>query len=232
MELNKLSIYTPDVVRRKICNLSILRSLGKDLEIVFTAIPQIRVSAITVRIRVLPEALVWPTARDGADGTGVLGQHQRIILTEVAAVARTCAPPVGRGIDHGIPTRLAFVSLTKVTDPGYHVRGTKPVASGTRWIVLDIQHAGQSNAIVGPTTTVGQEEVCLIGARAGIGVSEVIATTNETGAGCAFVVAGERAVGVCCTFGGLFLQSVGHHAEQESDMRALTLIITKRAPEL
>lgn len=94
-------------------------------------------------------------ARESFDGVGPVGQHQRVLATEVAAIASASAPPVGGGIDHGIPASLAFVGLTKVTDPGHHVGGAQPIAGGTGRVVLDVQHTRQGNTIVGPATAVG-----------------------------------------------------------------------------
>lgn len=74
-------------------------------------------------------------------------------------------------------------------DPSNHARRTQPVAGRARWVVLDIEHARQGDAVIGPAAAVGQEEIRLSCSRTGVRMSKVVTATNETSVGCADVVA-------------------------------------------
>ncbi len=138
-------------------------ALGKNLQVVFTSIPDIRVSAVAIRIRVLPEALVGPATRNGAHRAGITSQDEWIVMAKGSTASGAGIPPICRCVNHRIPTGLAFVCLAKVLDPGDHGRGTQAVAGGSRGVVLDIEHPRKGDAIIRPTSTVSQEEVGLSG---------------------------------------------------------------------
>lgn len=78
-----------------------------------------------------------------------------VVLAKGGAAASAGIPPVGRGIDHRIPTGLGLVGLPEFLDPGHHFGRAQPVAGGARRVVLNVQHTGQSLAIVRPATAVG-----------------------------------------------------------------------------
>lgn len=105
-------------------------------------------------------------------------------------------PPIGCGVDHRVSTRLALVGLAKVFDPGDHSRGTQAVAGRSGGVVLNIKHPRQGDAIVGPTSAVGQEEIGLGGSRAGVGMGKVVATANKPCRSGTGVMAREAAVDV------------------------------------
>jgi len=123
-------MFTPSLLR--------LRAFSKGLERVLVAIPDIRITTVTVGIRVLPEALVWPATRHGADGASILSQHQGVVGTEGSAAAGAGVPPVSGGVDHGVATSLAVVGLAEVLDPGNHVGWAQSVAGRTGWVILNI----------------------------------------------------------------------------------------------
>lgn len=78
----------------------------------------------------------------------------------------------------------------------------------------------------------GQEVLGLGGTGARVREGKVVAATDETGIGCALVVAGEGAVDVGCTLGGLVVPFRYRNEDLMWDpCLALTLIMTKRAPE-
>ena len=99
----------------------LLRTLGKSLQRILITIPQIRITAVGVRVRVLPEALVRPASRNSANGASVLSKHQRVVTAERSAISCAGAPPIGSTVDHGVSTSLAVVGFSKVLDPGNHV---------------------------------------------------------------------------------------------------------------
>lgn len=69
----------------------------------------------------------------------------------------------------------------------------EPIAGCAGRVVFNVQHAGQGQAIIGPTTTVGDEVLGLCGTSAAVGMGEVITTTDQTGASGTLVLARERA---------------------------------------
>lgn len=178
-----------------------LSALGKGLEVVFTSIPDVRVATVSVGVRILPEALVGPTTRDGTHGAGVASQDERIVLAKGSAASSASIPPIGSGIDHRVSTRLAPIRLAKVFDPGDHRRCAQPVAGRAGGIVFNVQHSRQGNAIVGPPSPVSQEEIGLGGARAGVGVGKVVATTDEPSIRGTGVMARKATVNVSGAFG-------------------------------
>ena len=184
------------------------RAFSKGIEGVLATVPEIRVAAVAVRVRVLPDALVGPATGDSTNGARILSQHQRVICAEGSAAAGTGVPPVSGGVDHGIATRLAVVGLAEVLDPCNHIGFAQPVAGRTGWVILDIEHAGQGLAIGGPATPVGKEELGLGCTGTGVRVSKMITTPNKTGIGCTLVMAGEGAVDIGRALRGLGMISV------------------------
>lgn len=96
-----------------------------------------------------------------------------------------------------------MVRLDEVRDPADHAAGRETVAGGPAGVVLEINHAGERDAIFGPAAAVGEEVIRLRGAGAGSGVGEVVAAADEAGLGGACVMGAEAGIGVCGAFSGL-----------------------------
>ena len=117
----------------------------------------------------------------------------------------TRIPPIIRTIDNRIPRRLRMIRVHEILDPGDHGGRAEAVARRAVRVVLDVEHAGQGDAVTGPAAAVGEEVVGLRGAAAGVRVGEVVAAADETGGGGAVVVGGEGGVdvvGAFCCLGG------------------------------
>lgn len=78
----------------------------------------VSIPAVGVLVRILPDGLARPAARDGAGATGVAGQDQRIGADEVLGVARARRPPRRVRVKHRVPASLGVVGVAEVTDPG------------------------------------------------------------------------------------------------------------------
>lgn len=130
-----------------------------------------------------------------------------------------------------------MIRVDEIRDPAHHRRGAEAVAGRARRVVLDVEHAGQGDAVGGPAAAVGEEEIRLGGAGGGGGACEVVAAPDERGGCGAGVVRGEGGVGVGCAFGGLmggglvFWGGEERVGEGEGE-GGFTLMITKRAPLL
>ena len=97
-----------------------------------------------------------------------------------------------------------MIGVNEARDPSDHGRLAEAIARGARGVVLDVEHAGERDAVTGPAAAVREEEVGLRRAGAEIGVGEVVAAADETGAGGAGVVGGEGGILVGCSFCSLF----------------------------
>lgn len=122
--------------------------------------------------------MVWPATWWGSRAGGPAGEDERDGGTESLGVSGAGLPPVGRGVDHGITASFGVVAVGEGLDPGNHGAGAEAIALGLAGGSLEINHAGEGDAIVGPATTVGEEVIALSGSR-GVRVGEVITTTNE-----------------------------------------------------
>ena len=176
---------------------------GNFLELAESTVKNIRISAISITVRVLPDGLEWPVARDGSGGGGVAGQDQRGGGGEGCAVARALAPPVCCAVDHGVAGGLSVVGVREILNPGHHGRLAEAVAGSTAWVVLDIEHARESDSVTRPPTSVGEEVGGLSDARAGIRVGKVVAATDEASVRSPNVVVGETGIDVIRAFCGL-----------------------------
>lgn len=96
-----------------------------------------------------------------------------------------------------------MVGVDEVMDPGHHCRGGEAVAGCAGGVVLDVEHTGEGDTILGPATTVGEEVVGLGGSRGGAGVGEMVTATDEASLGSAGVLGGERGGDEAGAFGGL-----------------------------
>ena len=69
----------------------------------------------------------------------------------------------------------------------------EPIAGCAGRVVFNVQHTGQGQAIIGPTTTMGEEVSGLCSTTAAARLSKVITATDQTGATGTRVLARERA---------------------------------------
>lgn len=180
-----------------------LRTLSKSLQPIQASVEHIRVATIRIRIRILPNSLIRPATRDRSDGAGPPGQHERVGRREALGVARALVPPRVVGVDHGVAARLGVVAVREGLDPGHHGRGGEAEAGGLAGNGLEVDHARQGDAVVGPAAAVGEEVIGLGGAGGGVRVGKVVAAADEAGVGGAGVVGGKLGVGVGGSFGGL-----------------------------
>lgn len=93
---------------------------GKLLQVVQTAVEDVRVTTVGIRIRILPDGLVRPSAGDGARRASIARQHQRVGVDEGVGVARAGRPPRGVGVQHRVPARDGVVPVAKGLDPRDH----------------------------------------------------------------------------------------------------------------
>ena len=163
-------------------------------------IKEIRIAPISIRVRVLPNRLIRPPAGDRAGGAGVAGQHERVGADKGVGVARAGRPPRRVGVEQRVPARLGVVPVAEGLDPRHHARRAQAPARGGA-LGLEVQHAGERDAVVGPAAAVGEEVVGLGGAGGLAGVRKVVAAADEAGVGGARVVCRELGVGVGGPFG-------------------------------
>src|SRR5699024_642067 len=76
---------------------------------------------------------------------------------------------------------LVAVAVREAHDPLAHLLRGEPVVAGQAGVALEVDHAGQGDAVVGPAAAVVEEEVGLFLGTAGIGAGEVIAAAGEAG---------------------------------------------------
>lgn len=96
-----------------------------------------------------------------------------------------------------------MVGVDEVVDPGHHRRGGEAVAGCSGGVVLDIEHTGEGDTILGPPAAVGEEVVGLRGASGGAGVGKVVTTADEASVGGTNVLGGESGGDEGSAFGGL-----------------------------
>lgn len=124
-----------------------------------------------------------------------------------------------------------MVGVDKVLNPIYHGSLCKPVTRGTVWVVLDVKHPWECDAVSRPASSVCNKEVGLGCAGTGSGKGEVVATADQACSGCAIVMRRERRVDVGSAFGGLW-KSSSLVAYEDIKQERTTLMMTKRAPLL
>jgi hypothetical protein len=113
---------------------------------------------------VLPEGVKLPPSRDRSHRTGIPCHPQRTPVSKGTAVARALRPPVQRRIDQRPAACQALICRDKVLDPGHHGALREAVACGSAGVVLNVQRAGERDAVLGPPAAVLGEEVGLCGA--------------------------------------------------------------------
>ena len=172
------------------------RSASSQLpQVIKTPVEDVRVPAVRVRVRVLPDCLVRPAARDGAGRARVPRQHERVGRDEGVGIARAAGPPRRVGVQHRVPARAGVVPVAEGLDPRHHGgRGQAPARRAA--LGLEVQHARECDAVAGPAAAVGDEVVRLRGGGGLARVGEVVAAADEAGLGGAGVVGGEGGVGV------------------------------------
>ena len=179
--------------------------LGKLLQIILTSIPNLRIASKLIRVRILPEAVSWPTTWDSPRRTGIPGQNERTILAEIRRTPGTGIPPVGSGVDHRIPTRLAVIGIGEVLDPRDHTARAESVAcvAAVR-VVFHVEHSREGDPVVTPASSMCKEVFGLSGPGAGRGDGEVVPTTDETGVGGSVIVGVEGGIDIVGVFSGLY----------------------------
>lgn len=180
-----------------------LRALSQSLETIKRAVEDIRITTIGIRVRILPNSLITPPSRNRTDRARPPRQHQRVGRGKALGVASALAPPRVVGVNHGVATRLAVVAVGKGLDPRHHGRGRQAVAGRLAGDGLEVDHAGQGDAVLGPAAAVREEVVRLSSAGGGVRVRKVVAAADQAGRGGAGVVRGELGVNVIGSFGGL-----------------------------
>jgi hypothetical protein len=150
-------------------------------------IEHITITPIRIGIRILPDGLIRPAARNRARRTSPPRQHQRTRVLERRAIPCAGPPPAEIRVDDGIPPRQAVVLVREGLDPGDGLGGGETAAARD----FEVEHAGQRDAVGGPAAAVRDEERCLHGAGGGAGLCEVVAAADEAGGRGAAVVRGE-----------------------------------------
>ena len=142
------------------------------------AIELVRIAAVSVRVRILPNRLVGPAARNRPGGAPVPRQHERTGGVEGGALARALTPPIVGGVDQGVARCLGMVLRHEALDPGNHGRLAQTIAGGAAGVVLYVEHAGQCDAVARPAAAMGEEECRLCTPGAGVRVSEVVTASD------------------------------------------------------
>lgn len=176
--------------------------LGNLLEASLVAVKRLRVAAKRVLRVELPESMRLPASRQLTNLISVPGHRQRA-LTERGAAARAGVPPVGRRVDERVDALRRLVRLDKVRDPRHHVVGREAVAGVALGRVLNVEHAGERDAVVGPPAAVADKVLGLLGAARRRGLAKVVAAAEEAGGRGALVVRAEGRVDVRGALGGL-----------------------------
>ena len=116
------------ILKQLLLKSRLTRALGKSLKTIQAAVEHIRITAISIRISILPDSIHRPATGEGADGARPPGQHQRVRRAERLGVARALVPPRVVGVDHGVAARLGVVAVREGLDPGDHGRGREAEA--------------------------------------------------------------------------------------------------------
>lgn len=91
------------------------------LQIGQRTVEDVAITTISVAIRILPDSLVRPTARNSSRSSRAIPrQNERASRVEGGAVACTSSPPIIGAVDHRIPGGFAMVGVDKVLDPTDH----------------------------------------------------------------------------------------------------------------
>lgn len=167
------------------------------------AIKSICIATIGVRIRILPDSLIWPSARDRPNGAVVACQDKWTGGMERCTLTRALTPPIIGTVDHGIASRLELVCRDERLDPRDHCGFTQAVAGGTIWIILNVKHPWERDTIVGPASAVGKEEGRLSAAGTFVRVCKVVSSSDEAGTCGSGIMTGEVRVDVRCALGSL-----------------------------
>ena len=164
-------------------------SLSNFLQLLKPSVKDIRVTTMLIAVGILPDGVGRPIARDRRGRrVAIRGEYERTGAAKAAGVSGAGLPPVGGGVDQGVDTGCLLIRIDEVFDPGNHVFGAFVVAGGTVWVVFDIEHTGQCDAVLGPAATVLEEEFRLLRARGGVGKREMVASANQTGVGSALIM--------------------------------------------
>src|SRR5215467_14040387 len=91
----------------------------------------------------------------------VVGYPERVVFAEATVVAGAVFPPVGVRVDHRVGMFLVGVLVGEVLDPRHHLRWSEPVALGAVRVELNVEGAGQGQAVAGPAAAVLDEVVSL-----------------------------------------------------------------------
>lgn len=163
----------------------------------------VRVSPICIAIGILPDRLERPPTRNRPRAAPVPRQYQWAGRRETLAVPRAGGPPVISTIYQRVAARLAMVRGHKVGDPADHGGCREPVTGGARWIVFDIEHAGEGDAVFRPATAMSKKVIGLGGTGGRGRASKVVATADEASFGGTSIVVRKGRVNVRRSFGGL-----------------------------
>ena len=168
------------------------------------AIEKVRISTIRVRVRILPNGLIRPASRNGTWSASIPRKDQGRFRIERCTVTRASRPPVVRAVNQRIPPGAAVIGRHETLDPGDHGGLAEAVARGSRRVVLDVEHAGQRDAVVRPASAVSEEVASLRRTGAFVWVCKVIAAADQACTGRAAVVGREGGILVGCAFCRLF----------------------------
>src|SRR5204862_7096211 len=98
--------------------------------------------------------------------------------------------PARRRVDRRITPGLRPVGVGEIVDPRDHVAGTLAVTRLAVRVVLRVERARQSSALVRPAAAVRQEVGGLGGAAGDVGTREAARTANQPGGVGAVVLLG------------------------------------------
>ena len=154
-----------------------------------SSIENIRITAIGIRICILPDSLVRPTTRNCANGTTIPCQDKWTCGIESSAISRASGPPIIRAVDHRVASSLGMIGADKALNPGNHCRCAQTIAGSAVGIVLNVQHPWQGDAVARPSSAMGKEVSGLGGAGACVGMRKMVSAADEACICCSGIMA-------------------------------------------
>ena len=170
--------------------------------------PDVGVAGEGPGIGVLPDLVGPPATRQRRGGrAAVRGEEQRGVHR--GPVPHHVIPPVQAGVEHGPAAGGVVVRVREAHDPVAHLLRAEAVVPRKTGVRLEVEHAGQGDAIAGPASTIVEEELGLLLGSAGIGPREVVAASRQTRVAGAEVLVVEVRAAEGAALGGLDVGEAG-----------------------
>lgn len=182
-----LKASTPDIPLGPLC---------QPLQSSQVTVEDVRVTPVGIRVRVLPDGLIWPAAGNGARSARISGQHEWVRVDKGVRVAGASRPPRWISVQQGVGTRPGLVPVAKGLDPGDHSSLREAPATGIAACIFEVKHTWQCDAVVGPPAAMGNEVIGLDCTCSLTGVGKVVGATDKPGIGGSSVVGVELGIDI------------------------------------